>query len=211
MSNLKFAWITTPLSNCRVVQGTNKGQAHGRRDCFCTARSVLTWPATKERQGGYPRIAIGQIAVSLRTEALAGGGTMLDLRPYLRRPIATLASVAADPREAWIRFRERFTEHREGPPPPDLYKAEDDWESRLHRLLDLSSPAEVTSEFWTLWPNVIEDLDAKGVRAGPASFKGWNDGDAAFVRAIWCLTRHLRPGNVVETGVAHGVHVTFHS
>jgi len=26
-----------------------------------------------------------------------------------------------------------------------------------------------------------------------------------LVRAIWCLTRHLRPKTVVETGVAHGV------
>jgi methyltransferase family protein len=134
---------------------------------------------------------------------------MLDLRPYLRRPISSFVSVAADPLEAWIRFKERFAAEREGHPPPDLYKAEDDWEYQLHRRLDLSSPAELTSEFWALWAEVIKELDAKGVRAGPASFKGWNDGDAAFVRAIWCLTRHLRPRNVVETGVAHGVTSRF--
>ena len=134
---------------------------------------------------------------------------MLDLRPYLRRPLSTLASVAVDPREAWLRFRERFAEHREGPTPPDLYKAEDDWEDRLHRMLGLSSPAEVTSEFRALWPKVIEQLNAKGIQPGPASFKGWNDGDAAFVRAIWCLTRRLRPRNVVETGVGHGVTSRF--
>ena len=44
---------------------------------------------------------------------------------------------------------------------------------------------------------------------GPESFKGWNDGDAGLVRAIWCLTRHLRPSNVVETGVAHGLTSRF--
>jgi hypothetical protein len=134
---------------------------------------------------------------------------MLDFRPYLRRPLSTIASVAADPLEAWVRFRERFAAHREGHAPPDLYEAERDWEVRLHRLLDLPSPAEAISEFWALWPKVIEELDAKGVRAGPESFKGWNDGDAAFVRAIWCLTRRLRPRNVVETGVAHGVTSRF--
>jgi hypothetical protein len=38
-----------------------------------------------------------------------------------------------------------------------------------------------------------------------ASFQFWNDGDAGLARAIWCLTRHLMPKKVVETGVAHGV------
>ena len=134
---------------------------------------------------------------------------MLDLRPYLRRPISTLTSITADPLEAWLRFREQWISHQERRAPPDLYKAQDDWESQLHRSLDGTPPAEVTSEFWDLWSRVIGELNAKGVRAGPASFKGWNDGDAAFVRAIWYLTRHLRPENVVETGVAHGITSRF--
>jgi Methyltransferase domain len=134
---------------------------------------------------------------------------MLDFGPYLRRPISTITSIAEDPREAWIRLTEQWLAHREVATPPDLYAHENDWESRLHRLLGISAPAELTSEFWTLWPKVIQEMDAKGVRAGPASFKGWNDGDAAFVRAIWCLTRHLRPRNVIETGVAHGITSRF--
>ena len=36
-----------------------------------------------------------------------------------------------------------------------------------------------------------------------------NDGDMAFIRAVWCLTRHLRASKVVETGVAHGVTSRF--
>ena len=56
---------------------------------------------------------------------------------------------------------------------------------------------------------MIKELEAKGVRAGPESFKGWNDGDAGFVRAIWCLVRKLRPRNVLETGVAHGLTSRF--
>lgn len=51
----------------------------------------------------------------------------------------------------------------------------------------------------------MRELEEKGIRVGPESFKGWNDGDAGLVRAIWCLTRHLRPSNLVETGVAHGL------
>jgi hypothetical protein len=64
-------------------------------------------------------------------------------------------------------------------------------------------------EFWALWPVVVSELEAKGIRPGPESFGSWNDGDAGLVRAIWCLTRHLRPKNVVETGVAHGVTSRF--
>jgi Methyltransferase domain len=62
---------------------------------------------------------------------------------------------------------------------------------------------------WQLWPGVVNELEAKGIRAGPESYKGWNDGDAGLVRAIWTLTRHLKPRNVVETGVAHGMTSRF--
>jgi Methyltransferase domain len=132
-----------------------------------------------------------------------------DFQRLLRRPIVVLAAIASDPVEAWTAFQDRNAARREGPTSPDLYKAEDDWEHGLHRLLGFSFPCEVRAEFWTLWPEVIRELEAKGIRVGPESFKGWNDGDAALVRAIWCLTRHLRPRNVVETGVAHGVTSRF--
>jgi len=134
---------------------------------------------------------------------------MLDFRPYLRRPYSTLASILSDPLEAWFRIREQSAAYKEGPPPADLYKVQPDWERQLHRRLDLSDAQAVTSEFWTLWAKVVNELDAKGILAGPASFKGWNDGDAGFVRAIWCLARHLQPRNVIETGVAHGVTSRF--
>jgi hypothetical protein len=134
---------------------------------------------------------------------------LLDFRPYLRQPITTISAITSDPIESWMRFWEQYIAHREEHPPPDLYKAMQDWEPYLHSLIGLRSPGTVTSEFWALWPRVIEELRAKGVQAGPASFKGWNDGDAGFVRAIWCLVRHLKPSNVIETGVAHGVTSRF--
>jgi Methyltransferase domain len=134
---------------------------------------------------------------------------MLDIGPYFRQPISTLRAIASDPLESWLRLREQYAAHREGYTPPSLYHADHDWESRLRRLIGLSSPAALTSEFEVLWPKVISELEEKGVWAGPASFKGWNDGDAGFVRAIWCLVRHLKPRNVIETGVAHGVTSRF--
>ena len=134
---------------------------------------------------------------------------MLDLRPYFLHPITTFAAIAADPVKSWLRFREQYAAHREGHTPPGLYKPDEDWEYRLHRLLDLPLSDEVRSEFWALWATVVSELNAKGIQTGPESFKGWNDGDAGFVRAIWCLVRHLKPRNVVETGVAHGVTSRF--
>ena len=134
---------------------------------------------------------------------------MLDLGPYLRRPASTLASIASDPLEAWIRFSEQFAASRETPAPPNLYGSDPDWESRLLRGLDGSASERLNAEFWALWPKVIDELAAKGIRAGPASFKGWNDGDAGFVRAIWILARRLKPRTVIETGVAHGVTSRF--
>ncbi len=134
---------------------------------------------------------------------------MLDFQPYLSRPLSTLASIASDPLEAWLRFREQYAAHREGHAPHDLYTAEPDWEKQLHRQLGLSDAEATNAEFWILWAQVLDELAAKGVKAGPSSFKGWNDGDPGFVRAIWCLVRRLRPANVVETGVAHGVTSRF--
>jgi Methyltransferase domain len=134
---------------------------------------------------------------------------MLDFRPYLLRPFSTLASIASDPLEAWLRFQEQRAAYKEGPPPADLYKVQHDWEYQLHRRLELPDIEVVTKEFWSLWAKVVNELDTKGIRAGPASFKGWNDGDAGFVRAIWCLVCRLQPKNVVETGVGHGVTSRF--
>ncbi len=131
------------------------------------------------------------------------------LRYCLSHPLRAAYTFASDPLEVLTAFQERYVASRERPVPPDLYQVDYGWECRMHELLGAPEPCPATSEFWALWPEVIGELKAKGIRVGPESFKGWNDGDAGFVRAIWCLTRHLRPTNVVETGVAHGVSSRF--
>ena len=83
--------------------------------------------------------------------------------------------------------------------------------SWLHDRLGAPWPCKSIPEFWVLWPEVVRELEAKGFGSVRESFGSWNDGDAGFVRAIWCLTRHLRPKNVVETGVAHGVTLALYS
>jgi len=127
------------------------------------------------------------------------------LRYLLKHPINGLVDLAADPLQICTMIRDIYVAQREQRGPQCQYEFDDNWEQRLHKFLDVSWPCKVTSEFLELWPQVIKELEAKGIRAGPESFQGWNDGDAGLVRAIWCLIRHLRPNKVVETGVAHGV------
>jgi hypothetical protein len=106
-------------------------------------------------------------------------------------------------------IRDNYVELRERRGPQCKYVSDENWEQRLHEAVNAPSPGNVMSEFRDLWPEVISELEAKGIQAGPESFQWWNDGDAGFVRAIWFLTRHLKPKKVVETGVAHGVTSRF--
>jgi hypothetical protein len=128
----------------------------------------------------------------------------IPIRYLLKHPLA-LSGLAVHPVETWTRIRETYVDVREQRGPQCQYESDADWERRFHDCLGIHWPCQLTSEFQTLWTEVIREMEAKGVRAGPESFGSWNDGDAGLVRAIWCLTRHLKPRNVVETGVAHGV------
>jgi Methyltransferase domain len=133
----------------------------------------------------------------------------IPLRYLLKHPVTGIADLAADPIETWTTIREAYAEKREERRPQCPYQPDYNWERLLHEALGAPWPCNETSEFSGLWPEVITELEAKGIRAGPESFQWWNDGDAGLVRAIWCLTRHLRPKKVVETGVGHGVTSRF--
>lgn len=133
----------------------------------------------------------------------------IPLRYLLKHPLAGFADLMADPTEVWTTIRDTHVAAREQRRPQCPYEPDLSWEQRLHDALGLPWPCDETSEFSELWRKVIRELETKGIRAGPESFQWWNDGDAGLVRAIWCLTRHLKPRNVIETGVAHGVTSRF--
>ncbi len=107
--------------------------------------------------------------------------------------------------ETWIKVQEKYADRSHRQRPPCQLKSDDDWEPRLHRSLNVEWPCDATPSFWKVWDQVIAELGAAGIQAGPASFRAYNDGDAGLLRAIWCLVRHLRPQHVIETGVAHGL------
>lgn len=128
----------------------------------------------------------------------------IPIRYLLKHPLAS-ADLLNDPRETWTRIVEYYAFGREQRRPHYPYQSSDHWETWLHERLGIAYPCDVLAEFDGHWRETLRQLDEKGVRAGPESFGSWNDGDAGFVRAIWCLIRHLKPHHVVETGVAHGV------
>jgi Methyltransferase domain len=133
----------------------------------------------------------------------------LPLHYLLKHPMVGVTTLASDPLEVWTRVQESYFARREQRGPQCEYQADQNWESRLHDQLGVPWPCELIQDFWKLWSELVTELEARGIQAGPQSFGSWNDGDAGLVRAIWCLTHHLRPENVVETGVAHGVTSRF--
>src|SRR5580704_1877313 len=129
----------------------------------------------------------------------------IPLRYLLKHPVSAATDLAADPLQIWTTMHDSFAAEREQRRPQCPYQSDHDWEQQLHESLEVPWPCDAVSEFQVLWPQVMRELRAKGIQPGPESFQWWNDGDAGLVRAIWCLTRHLKPETVIETGVAHGV------
>jgi hypothetical protein len=75
----------------------------------------------------------------------------------------------------------------------------------MHELLGLRWPCDELAGAERVQTHVSDALRESGVATGRGAYAGWDDGDPAIVRAAWCLTRHLRPSRVVETGVGRGV------
>ena len=132
----------------------------------------------------------------------------------------TLRAAALDPIESVIQVRERVAERHElaakkkygggfMPWPPCPYEVDPDWERKLHDLLGVEWPCAETGEFWQLWEDVLESLRRGGISVGRGAFAGWGDAEPGLTRAVWCVSRHLQPEKVVETGVARGITTRF--
>jgi Methyltransferase domain len=125
------------------------------------------------------------------------------LRYGWRYPGRVLTALQSDPAGLFDSLRNRFA-RREEAGIACRYKTNPNWEPAMHAHLGHAWPCAACDEFDLLWRGVVASVKAEGIDVGPLSFAGYNDGDAAFVRAIWCLIRHCAPRHVVETGVAHG-------
>jgi len=116
------------------------------------------------------------------------------------------------PREGIERVRARIDTRQDkrelmalGRPQSEHYAVVEDWAPALHKAIDAPWPCQEPEQFRRVWEATVSGLTTAGLRVGLASYRGWNDGDRAQAEAIWCLVAHLRPENVVETGVAHGL------
>ena len=90
-------------------------------------------------------------------------------------------------------------------PAPASAAPDPDWERQLHRMLRAAWPCPEAARSEAIFSDANELLRSLGLATGRGAFGGWDDADSALARAIWCLTVHLRPQTVVETGVARGV------
>jgi methyltransferase family protein len=125
------------------------------------------------------------------------------LRYGVKYPGRVAAAIQHDPAWLFDTLRNRFARRSEAGQACQ-YETNADWESAMHVHIGVEWPCAACDEFDLLWRNVVNGVKAEGIDVGPLSFAGYNDGDAALVRAIWCLVRHHAPRHVVETGVAHG-------
>jgi hypothetical protein len=103
---------------------------------------------------------------------------------YLRKAPLIAHRLLTDPVEGWLRLREKFMARREQRWSPCSYDVDAEWEQRLHELLGVPWPCPAISEFWALWPAVIESLKAKWLGVGVGFFGGWNDGEPEMVRGV---------------------------
>src|SRR5450755_356606 len=123
-----------------------------------------------------------------------------------RRVVGVAQAVARDPHEACERVLERVDEWRDHRRPelaqPPIV---DDWEEQLHGLLGEPWPCPAQKEFAGVYDDALAAITSRGMRVGRGAYGGWDDGDAALARTVWCATLHTRPEHVVETGVARGI------
>lgn len=89
-----------------------------------------------------------------------------------------------------------------GLPIESLYPVDADWLRHLHESMGWPWPCPTLPEAEQIRAEVMAMFAAKRL---PERYHNWSDGGEAFTKAAWCLTTHLKPLTVVETGVARGV------
>jgi Methyltransferase domain len=111
-------------------------------------------------------------------------------------------AIVADPVEALLDIPERISMRHDY---RASYKADPEWEARLHSWLAAAWPCPEGAMVDTLTREVELELQTQGLRMGRGTYGEYSDADLSMVRAVWCTVLHQRPSVVIETGVARGV------
>jgi len=85
------------------------------------------------------------------------------------------------------------------------FTANETWDEHLHQLLGAPWPCAKDHRFDDLIGDIGALLESREWGFGRDTYGWYADADSSFCRALWCVTRHIRPEVVIETGVAHGV------
>ena len=85
------------------------------------------------------------------------------LTAFMRQPVDFCAMLAS-----------RLRNVRQRPVKP--YLCDPHWEAELHTQLGQPQPCAAVQAFWPLWEQVLAEMTSRGVKTGPMSYSGWNDG-----------------------------------
>jgi hypothetical protein len=114
---------------------------------------------------------------------------------------AVMSTLFANPTEGIDRVRNRvelWRDRRSAHRPP-AYEPDPTWDSKVHSALSSPWPCADLPQFERIWSDLVDSL-SRDLELGRG-----HDADFSVAQAAWCLTRHLRPERVIETGVARGI------
>ena len=111
-------------------------------------------------------------------------------------------ALAVEPVETLLYIPEQLNWWLKRPIP---YEVQEEWGPPFHEMLGVPWPCPELDSSRHVWDAVHNELTAKGLSVGRMTYGGvYSDADCGLASAMWCAIRHLRPSNVVETGVAVG-------
>jgi len=106
------------------------------------------------------------------------------------RVMSGVYQMLQDPIEAYHKAVSQWHERDDRDDTPCQYILDENWRQQL----GVSSDDRERTD--RLCRSIEATLTAKGIRPGPESYLFWNDGDPAFLQAIWRLIRQLNAAKV---------------
>jgi hypothetical protein len=107
------------------------------------------------------------------------------------RFMSSVSQPLQDAIEAYHKAVSQWRERNDRDDTPCEYILDEDWRRRL----GVSSDDRERTD--RLCRSIEATLTAKGIRPGPESYLFWNDGDPAFLQAIWHLIRRLNAARII--------------
>jgi Methyltransferase domain len=87
-------------------------------------------------------------------------------------------------------------------------RADEDWERRLHELIDAPWPCAAAEAFTSAWAAANETMAEHGLRVGRQNYGDDDDADPGLARALWCLVCCRRELGQIELFFHDSLHST---